>query len=387
VLREAIDATLAGGPLRSFDDLDVPYPPMQDSSTSAATRIRSAVVVPLQARGRTIGALTLAVGPSGRRLGPAEIALAEDLAGRAAMALDNARLYKQVETADRQKNEFLSMLAHELRNPLAPIRNAAEVLRLKAPDQPQVRWAREIIDRQTAHLVRLVDDLLDVSRITKGKIRLIRQPTDLTEVLTVAIEASRPLIEQLHHKLEVLLPADRVRIVGDPARLAQVFTNLLNNAAKYTEEGGRITLSAECTRPGAESKPDVPGPAPHPVAHTSPPAFVEVRIRDTGVGIPPDMLAAVFDLFIQADRSLERAQGGLGIGLTLVKRLIEMHDGTVEARSDGPGKGSEFVVRLPLAPDATPAPTPPGASLTLDDRPDNGRAARVATGRGAVGER
>jgi signal transduction histidine kinase len=233
----------------------------------------------------------------------------------------------------------------------------------------------------------LVDDLLDVSRITKGKIRLIRQPVDLAEVLTIAIEASRPLIEQLHHKLELKLPAERVRIVGDPARLAQVFTNLLNNAAKYTEAGGQITVNAECRGRGAALKPDETSPAPYSAAPTSHPAFVEVRVRDTGMGIPPDMLAAVFDLFIQADRSLERAQGGLGIGLTLVKRLVEMHDGTVEARSEGPGRGSVFIVRLPLAPDAIPAPTPPGTTLTLDSPPDNGHAARIATGQGAVGER
>ncbi len=332
-LRDAIDRALSTGRTEHLGGLDVPYidPAVRAVAPNAPedARVRSAVVVPLQARGRTLGALTLALGPSGRRHEPGDVALAEDLAGRAAIALDNARLYKEVETADRQKNEFLSMLAHELRNPLAPIRNAVEVLRLKAPDQPQVRWAREVIDRQTSHLVRLVDDLLDVSRITKGKIRLVQQALDLRDVLGVAVEASRPLIEKQRHRLEVDLPAEPVPLVGDPARLAQVFTNLLNNAAKYTEEGGQLWLSARVAGGGE---------APEAV----------VAVRDTGVGIPPDLLGAVFDLFIQADRSLERSQGGLGVGLTLVKRLVEMHGGTVSAHSDGPGTGSTFTVRLPV---------------------------------------
>jgi signal transduction histidine kinase/DNA-binding NarL/FixJ family response regulator len=337
-LRDAVDRALALGTAQRLDNLDVPYPEAAGITGPVGARVRTAVVVPLLARGRTLGALTLALGPSGRRHDPADVALAEDLASRAAIALDNARLYKEVETADRQKNEFLSMLAHELRNPLAPIRNAAEVLRLKGPEQPQIRWAREVIDRQTSHLVRLVDDLLDVSRITKGKIRLVCQPTDLGEVLAHAVEASRPLIEQSRHRLEVALPPAPVRLHGDPARLVQVFTNLLNNAAKYTEDGGQIWLSGAAE--GVEAV---------------------VRVRDTGVGIPPDMLAAVFDLFIQADRSLERSQGGLGVGLTLVKRLVEKHGGRVEALSAGLGKGSEFVVRIPIQ-ESPPADSPTPAA-------------------------
>ena len=250
-----------------------------------------------------------------------------------------------METADRQKNEFLSMLAHELRNPLAPIRNAAEVLRLSGIDHPRVRWARDIIDRQIAHLARLVDDLLDISRITRGKIRLQVQPTDVAAVVAQAVEASRPLIDARRHHLEVTVPERPVVVTGDPARLTQVLTNLLNNAAKYTDEGGRIwlTVSAECG-------PDERGPG-------LPPECVEVRVRDTGVGIPPDMLTAVFDLFTQVDASMERSQGGLGIGLTLVKRLVEMHGGRVEVRSEGRGRGSEFIIRLPVRPaEAPPAP-------------------------------
>jgi signal transduction histidine kinase/DNA-binding response OmpR family regulator len=297
-------------------------------------------VVPLRARGSTIGALALSRERSGRVFDTTDLTVAEALASRAASALENARLYKDVQTADRQKNEFLSMLAHELRNPLAPIRNAAEVLRLSGVDHPRVRWARDIIDRQVAHLVRLVDDLLDVSRITKGKIRLLTEKVDVAGVVAQAVEASRPLIDSRGHRLEVSVPPGPVVVPGDPARLTQVLTNLLNNAAKYTDEGGRISLSLACEAGQAV-----------------------VRVADTGIGIPADMLSAVFDLFTQLDGSLERSQGGLGIGLTLVRRLVDMHGGSVEVRSDGPGRGSEFTVRLPVAPaTAAPGQADPGAN-------------------------
>jgi signal transduction histidine kinase len=342
-LRDAVERALAGGPAEQLDGLDIAYPAPAD------VRLHSAAVLPLRARGRTLGVLTLAFGPSGRRLEPSEFALAEDLAGRAGIALDNARLYKDVERADRQKNEFLSMLAHELRNPLAPIRNAAEVLRLAGPEQPQVRWAREVIDRQLTHLVRLVDDLLDLSRITRGKIAYKPEPTDLRVVVQHAIEASRPAIEQARHRLEVHVPAEAVWVNGDPARLTQVLTNLLNNAAKYTEDGGRVSLTL--TREGNEAV---------------------VRVRDTGVGIPAEMLGAVFDLFTQVDRSLDRSQGGLGLGLTLVKRLVAKHGGTVEAHSEGPGQGSEFVVRLPVM-----SEPPPVATVAPNGRPTAAGCLRV----------
>jgi signal transduction histidine kinase len=298
-------------------------------------------VLPLRARGSTLGALVLSREKSGRAFDATDLTVAEALASRAASALENARLYKDVETADRQKNEFLSMLAHELRNPLAPIRNAAEVLRLSGVDHPRVRWARDIIDRQVAHLVRLVDDLLDVSRITKGKIRLQTEDVDLAAVVAQAVEASRPLIDARGHRLEVSLPPGPLVVSGDPARLTQVLTNLLNNAAKYTDAGGRIWLSL--------ARED---------------GRAAVRVRDNGIGIPPDMLSTVFDLFTQLDGSLERSQGGLGIGLTLVRRLVEMHGGRVEVRSDGPGCGSEFAVWLPAgAAAAAAAPAPAAAGL------------------------
>jgi signal transduction histidine kinase/CheY-like chemotaxis protein len=294
---------------------DVPRPSQPDS----------VLALPLRARGRTLAVLALAREGSGREFGPVDLATAEALASRAAIALDNARLHREVQHADRQKNEFLSMLAHELRNPLAPIRNAVEVMRLKGQVPPELGWARDVIDRQIRQLTRLVDDLLDVSRITRGKIELRTEPTDLGVVVAHAVEASRPFIELKEHRLAVSAPREAVHVVGDPARLAQVLTNLLNNAAKYTEMGGQIWLTLR-----VESGEAV------------------VSVRDTGIGIPPEMLAAVFELFTQVEQAIDRAQGGLGVGLTLVKRLVELHGGNVRAISAGPGQGSEFIVRLPM---------------------------------------
>jgi signal transduction histidine kinase/DNA-binding response OmpR family regulator len=330
-LRSAVDRVVAGGRTERLSNLDIPYPGVEPG-----LRILSAVVLPLRARARTLGALTLAYRASGREHAPADLATAEDLASRAAIALDNARLHREVQQADRQKNEFLSMLAHELRNPLAPIRNAVEVMRLRADAPTEFAWARDIIDRQVRQLARLVDDLLDVSRITRGRIELRPEPLDLGAVARQAVEASRPFVESKQHRLHVHLPPDPLPVYGDPTRLAQVLTNLLINAAKYTEEGGEIWLSAR--RGGDEAV---------------------VSVRDTGVGIPPDMLAAVFDLFIQVEHAIDRSQGGLGVGLTLVKRLVEMHGGSVRAFSEGLGKGSEFVVRLPVLP-ASVGPAPSG---------------------------
>jgi PAS domain S-box-containing protein len=233
--------------------------------------------------------------------------------------------------ADRRKNEFLAMLAHELRNPLAPIRNALHLVQMQAQENNgELREPLAIIERQVEALVRLVDDLLDVSRITRGKIKLQMEPVDVGAIVTRAIESSRPLIDARRHKLDVSLPNDRLVVKADVTRMAQVALNLLNNAAKYTPEGGHIWLTVE--RAGGD---------------------VTLRVRDNGMGIPADMLPKVFDLFTQSERTLDRAEGGLGIGLTLVRRLTEMHDGSAAAFSDGPGLGSEFVVRLPLLPDST----------------------------------
>ena len=227
--------------------------------------------------------------------------------------------------ADRRKDEFLATLSHELRNPLAPVRNAVNIMKLRSPDEPELIWAREIIERQVHQLSRLIDDLLDVSRITRDHLELRRGRVDLSQVLREAVEISAPLIEQEQHHLALTLPGEPVHLDGDATRLAQIFSNLLNNAAKYTPSGGTIELS---TRREGD--------------------FVVISVRDNGVGIPLDMLHQVFDMFLQVDASTSRSRSGLGIGLTLVKRLVHLHDGTVEARSDGLGRGSEFVVRLPV---------------------------------------
>lgn len=329
--RDGIDPELAAAVDRAFD------------GAATAASGDTILAVPLRARGQVMAVLGLSRRPSGRPLPVADVPVAETLASRAAMALENARLYHELRLADRQKNEFLSMLAHELRNPLAPIRSATEVLCHGGQSPDRARWAHGVIDRQVTQLVRLVDDLLDVSRITLGKIRLASEVVDLRASVAQAVEAVRPLIDKFGHRLSVgEVPPVYVR--GDPTRLIQVFANLLNNAAKYTDPGGAVALTA-AVLPASDR--------------------VEVRVRDTGIGIGPDLLPTVFDLFTQASRSLDRSQGGLGVGLTLVRRLVEMHGGTVTAHSDGPGCGSEFVVTLPVTAERASA-RPPAAPI---DRP------------------
>jgi signal transduction histidine kinase len=240
---------------------------------------------------------------------------------------DRKAAEEALKQADRRKDEFLATLSHELRNPLAPVRNAVNILKVLDSDEPEVTWAREIIERQVHQMTRLIDDLLDVSRITRDRLELRRKRVKLSAVLREAVETSMPLMTQEGHDLAVALPAETVELDADATRLAQVFSNLLNNAAKYTPAGGRVDLLTELD--GGE---------------------VVVSVRDNGMGIPEDMLPLVFEMFLQVDQTVARSHGGLGIGLTLVKRLVELHDGRVEARSDGPGKGSEFVVRLPILP-------------------------------------
>lgn len=252
-------------------------------------------------------------------------AVAVQLATIASVAIENARLCEALQSADRRKDEFLALLAHELRNPLASICNAVEFLRQGGPPEPNVQQARDVMDRQLCLMVRLIDDLLDVSRITRNKLELRKEQVELAAVLRSAVESSHPLIQNCSHGLTVSLPSPMIYVDADATRLAQVFINLLNNAAKYTERGGHIWLIGE--QQGNDAV---------------------VTVRDNGIGIPGDMLPGIFDMFTQLDRSLERSQGGLGIGLTLVRRLVEMHGGSIEARSNGPGEGSEFVVRLPV---------------------------------------
>src|SRR6476660_69234 len=226
----------------------------------------------------------------------------------------------------RHKDEFLATLAHELRNPLAPIRNSVHYLGLEDLTECDVKTARDVISRQVTIMVRLIDDLLDLSRISRNKLDVRKQRVELAAVLESAVESSRPLINQHGHELTISLPTEALHLDADPTRLAQVFLNLMNNAAKYTKHGGQILLTA--TREGSDAV---------------------VSIRDNGIGIPGDMLSTIFEMFLQVDGSLEQSNGGLGVGLTLVRRLVEMHDGSIEVRSNGLDEGSEFVVRLPIA--------------------------------------
>lgn len=288
---------------------------------------KSYICVPMKSRSRTIGTLTFVTAESGRIYDADDVRAAEDLAHRAVIAIENATLLAALKDADRRKDEFLAMLAHELRNPLAPIRNAVGIFRAKGSPSPELRWAAEVIDRQVHHMTRLVDDLLDVSRITRGKIDLRKQVVDLGTVVNAAVEASRPIIEKWDHRLTVTLPEEPVRLNADPARLAQVLANLLNNSAKYTDQGGEISLAAEVVA-----------------------GNVVISVRDNGIGIPRQELPRIFEMFTQMDHTIERSEGGLGIGLTLVRRLVELHGGVVEARSEGLNRGSEFIVRLPLSP-------------------------------------
>ncbi|HEX8201798.1 MAG TPA: response regulator [Isosphaeraceae bacterium] len=291
-----------------------------------------------------------------------EIRLVELYARQAAEFIDNARLYREIREADRRKGEFLAMLAHELRNPLAPLLGSLHLLGLDNADVAEVQQARAVAERQVRHLARLVDDLLDVSRINSGKVHLRKEAVVLQEAVARAVETVRPLVEARRHAIAVEIPPEPVLLEADADRLAQILANLLNNAAKYTEPGGHITVQA-----GRDGD------------------FAVVRVRDTGIGIAPELLPRVFDLFTQAERSLDRSQGGLGIGLTLVRRLVELHGGGVHVISAGAGQGSEFVVRLPLgapeparaadrpAPAAEAGEPQPHRVLVVDDNTDGAR--------------
>lgn len=231
---------------------------------------------------------------------------------------------EQLAEEGRQKDTFLAVLAHELRNPLAPIRNALQIIRLGNCDPPLVEKMRAMAERQAIHMTRLVDDLLDLSRISRGLIRLMKAPLDVAQPLQHAVEGVQPLVREKRLNLSMSLPPQPIHVEADPTRLQQIVGNLLSNAAKYTDPEGRIWLTVR--QEGGE---------------------MVLRVRDTGIGIAPDMLPRIFDLFVQAERRLDRSLGGLGIGLTLVRNLVKMHDGEVTAYSDGKGKGSEFIVRLP----------------------------------------
>ena len=264
----------------------------------------------------------------------------EAVAGTTRDVTDRQMAEAALRAADRKKDDFIALLAHELRNPLAPVRNGLQVLRL-AQDRETRERSQAMMDRQLSHMVRLIDDLLDVSRINRNKMELRRARVPLADVVAHAVEAARPMIEAAGHDLAVALPPEPVVLDADLTRLAQVFANLLTNSAKYTEPGGKIRLAA---------RPDG--------------AAVAVTVRDNGIGIPAAALPNIFDMFSQVDRSVERAAGGLGIGLALVKGLVEMHGGTVTAASGGQGRGSEFTVRLPFVPAVTAKPAPEVPAVT-----------------------
>jgi PAS domain S-box-containing protein len=320
--------------------------------------MHSVMLVPMATGDRMVGCISFILAESPRAYTEADFALAKDLARRCAVAIENARLYREVQWADKAKDEFLAMLSHELRNPLGAITNGLALLDAQGGQSARVAEARKLLSRQVGNMSRLLEDLLDVSRSTRGQVHLQRATVDLREIISGAVEAMRGAVDARSHCLTVSLPDDVTPVFADSTRLEQVFCNLLGNAAKYMDNGGCIRLSAE--REGDAAV---------------------VRVEDTGIGISADLLPHVFELFTQADRSLDRSQGGLGIGLTLVKSLVGLHGGSVAAASAGPGQGSVFTVRLPLSeaeivPDAPPAETGAPAEnghprvLVVDDNED-----------------
>jgi signal transduction histidine kinase len=325
-------------------------------------QLRSYICVPIATREQVLAVLTLAMAESGRIYGPRDLELATTLADRAGLAMNHARLFAEAtdsraeaERANRAKDEFLAMLGHELRNPLAPMLTALHLMKLRAPGA--MDRERQILERQLQHVVALVDDLLDVSRITSGKIELAREPVDLSDTLVKALEITLPLLEQRRHEVITDVPKASF-VTGDPVRLAQVLSNLIANAAKYTEPGGRVQI-----RGWREDDRMI------------------VEVEDDGVGISPELLPRVFERFAQGSQSIDRAQGGLGLGLTIVRSVVELHGGRASARSDGPGRGSTFRVELPALDPAgvtdTTASEPPRDTpssrmtiLVVDDNQD-----------------
>lgn len=294
--------------------------------------IVEALVIPFGAKRPILGTIWIVAHDDSRKFDSEDVRVMTGLADFTAAALQlsaiseaNAKLCRSLQEADRRKDVFLATLAHELRNPLAPVRNAVQVLRLKGPPLPELEWARGVIDRQMQLMTTLIDDLLDISRIALNKLELRKELVCLTTVVQGAVETSKPLIDQHGHQLIVSIPPEPIPVEADLTRLAQVFLNLLNNAAKYSEPGGRICLTVE--RQGSDAV---------------------VSIKDTGIGIAADKLPSIFEMYAQEDRALDRSEGGLGIGLALVKQLVTMHGGSIEARSDGLDRGSQFIVRLPI---------------------------------------
>ncbi|HVS37000.1 MAG TPA: PAS domain S-box protein [Gemmataceae bacterium] len=298
----------------------------------------SCIVVPLSARGRTLGTIAVLTSESGRRYEASDREFAEELGRRVALAVDNARLYRDVREADRRKGEWIAMLAHELRNPLAPMLTGLHLLRRNGG--AAVEQAGMMLERQVRHMARLVDDLLDVSRVARGQIRLQRERLDLARLVRTTATDLRPILVEAGVGLNVTTPDTPLWVIGDATRLAQVLNNLLDNAAKFTDRGGRVTVKLTVPgKPPGLSRRDEPAASPR---------LAELRVSDTGIGVAPEVLPRLFEPFSQADRSLHRTKGGLGLGLALVKGLTELHGGKVHASSAGLGRGTEFVVRLPL---------------------------------------
>ncbi|HWI82739.1 response regulator [Ramlibacter sp.] len=311
---------------------------------------RAAAICPLVAGDEMRGALAL-LGDHAF-FDSARLALIREFSGRAAIAMENARLYSAVQEADRRKNEFLAMLAHELRNPLAPIRNAVHIMQGDEVTPATMNWARDVIGRQADHMARLIDDLLDVSRIVQGKVVVKPEKLTLAALVERAVEGSSPRIAARDQLLAVTLPEDEVQLDGDAVRLAQVLGNLLNNASKFSGPNTKIALTASFG--GGE---------------------VRISVADQGCGIDAGFLPHIFDLFAQGDQSLDRSQGGLGIGLTLVKHLVELHGGRVAAHSDGPGRGTEVTVYLPAR--LAPAAAMPAAAPVRDGQARAGAPSRI----------
>ncbi len=344
--RAALAEALAGQPPWSDLPLLVLTRPGADSS-EVENAVRTLGNVTLIERPMRVSALTSAVRAAVR-------ARERQYQIRGHVA-ERIRTEESLRAADQRKDEFLATLGHELRNPLAPILTSMQLLKLSTFKDRRSLRACAVMERQVNHLVRLVDDLLEVSRITRGVVDVQKQPLDLVSVLRTAVETSRPLLEEAHQTLSVDLPDAMIPVSGDPVRLTQVFANLLNNASKYTEANGRIWLSAANEN-----------------------GLAIVSVRDNGIGIPSSHLTSVFDMFTQVDRSHRRAQGGLGIGLTLVRSLVQLHGGTVEARSGGSETGSEFIVRLPVAAERPQAAQRSRAlaEASAAPRPDRGRQSR-----------
>ena len=318
--------------------------PEQVKKIAADLGLRSYMAAPLAIRGKVLGVISFVSAESGRRYGESDLAVAEDLANRAAIAIENSRLYQEARQADRRKDEFLATLALELMNPLAPIRNALAIRRRAGANTDIVNEASELMERQVDQMVHLVDDLLDVSRITRDKLEMRMRNAQLGPIIEQSLETVRPLADRHNQLITTEFPSEVICLVADPVRLGQVFSNLFNNACKFSDAGDRIRVKV--VRVDEE---------------------VVISVQDDGIGMPPDQLDVIFDMFSQVEQTKERSRGGLGIGLTLVKRIVQLHGGQVSAFSGGLGKGSEFTVRLPVLRNEMPEANEDQQSPRMDE--------------------